>query len=324
MDIASPVSVQEVTLKPIEEFVTTTGTVNATQDVTLKSETSGYYRLEMNPKTSKPFALGDLVKKGQIIIDIDNPEQLNNIKIDSQELNLDISKREFEKQQSLYDKGGVTLRELKNAEKSYIDAKYSYDNAQIQLTKMKITAPFDGIITALPYYTNGIKIDSGAEMVHIMNYRDLTMEVQLPGRYLGAIKENQPVRVSNYTIQNKTFPGKITQVSPALDPTSRTFMSYIHIDNPDMLLRPGMFVKADVIVASKDSTVVIPKDIIMARGTRKIVFVVERNTAMERPIKTGLENPGEVEVSEGLKPSDRLVINGFETLRDRSKVKIIQ
>ncbi|MCE5250764.1 efflux RND transporter periplasmic adaptor subunit [bacterium] len=324
VDVASPVSVQEVTLKPIEEYITTTGTVKATQDVTLKAETSGYYKLAVNPRTKKPFSLGDLVKKDEIIINIENVEQENSIKIDSQVLSLDISKREYEKQQSLYDKGGVTLRELKDSEKSYIDSKYSYDNALIQLSKLKIIAPFDGYITDLPYYTPGVKIDSGTEMVHIMDYRKLNMDVQLPGRFLDQIKNGQPVRVSNYTIPDKVFQGAISEVSPAIDSESRTFKAYININNEVLLLRPGMFVKAEVVVARNDSTIVIPKNIILSRGNRKVVFAVESSTAVERVITTGLENPEEVEVTQGIKSGERIVVEGFETLRNRAKVKIIQ
>ena len=323
-DIASPVSVEEIAYKPIEEFITSTGTVKATQNVILKSETSGNYRLAINPKTSKLFALGDFVKQEQVIIYLDNIEQENTIKIESQKLNLDISKREHEKQLSLYDKGGVTLSELRNAEKANIDAQYNYDNALIQLSKLKITTPFDGIITDLPYYTQGVKVDAGTIMVQLMDYKKLNMEVQLPSRFLGQIKEGQPVRVTNYTIPDKILHGAITQVSPALDSESRTFKASTDIDNPDLLLRPGMFVKTEIIVASKDSTIVIPKDIITKRRNREIVYVVESGTAIERSISTGLENPDEVEVIEGLKTDERLVVEGFETLRNRAKVKIVR
>ena len=323
-DIASPVSIDEITYKSIEEFITSTGTVNATQNVLLKSETAGYYRLAINSKTSKTFALSNFVKKGQIIIFMDNPEQENTIKIESQKLNLDISKREHEKQESLYEKGGVTLRALKDAERAYIDAQYNYNRSLIQLSKLNITAPLDGIITDLPYYTQGIKVEAGSEMVHLMDYKKLNMEIQLPGRYLGQIEENQPVRITNYTLPDKVLNGTINQVSPALDSESRTFKAFIDIDNPDLLLRPGMFVKTEIIVASKDSTIVISKDIITERRNREIVYVVERGTAIERSITTGLENPQEIEVTEGLKTEERLIVTGFETLRNRSKVKIVR
>ncbi|MFC1650202.1 efflux RND transporter periplasmic adaptor subunit [Candidatus Latescibacterota bacterium] len=323
-DIALPVSVEEIVLKPIEEFITTTGTVNATQNIEMRSETVGFYRLAINPKTSKPFALGDAVTEGQVIIYLDNPEQENSIRFDSLELEVEISNSEYEKQKSLYDLGGVTLRELKNAEIASINSKYSYDNALIQLAKMKIVAPFDGIVVDLTYYTQGVKVDSGSDMVHIMDYNNLNMDINLPGKLLGQIKEDQPVRTMNYTISDKFLTGKIAHVSPVLDPETRTFKASVEIDNPELLLRPGMFVNTEVIVASNDSTIVIAKDLIIPRRNRKVVFVVEQGTAIERVVITGLENPEEIEVIEGLELNERLVIEGYETLRNRAKVTIVQ
>ncbi len=324
IEISVPVSVEEIKVKPIEEYLTTTGTVNAIKDVMLKSETSGFYRLATNTKTKRSFALGDFVQKDQVIIYLDNPELENNTKIESQKLNLEISKQEFEKQQSLYEKGGVTFRELKNSEKMYMDAKYTYDNALIQLSKLKVTAPFDGVVVDLPYYTPGIKVEANFIMAEIMDYRKLYMEVNLPGKELDRIEVNQPVRVMNYTLPDDTLEGKITQVSPALNPETRSFKASLDIDNPEWLLRPGMFVKADIVVDSKDSVIVIPKDIILSKRRGKTVYIVERGAAQERAISTGLENPEFVEVTEGLKKNERLVVKGFETLRHRSKVKIIR
>ncbi len=142
LDISIPVSVQEVKAGPIEQFVTTTATVNAIKNTILYSELEGTYRLGKNPRSQKRFSVGDDVRTNEVIIYLDNPEYENNIKIESQKLNLEISKREFEKQKSLYEKGGVTLRELINAERVFIEADYTYKNAEIQLQKMKIKAPF--------------------------------------------------------------------------------------------------------------------------------------------------------------------------------------
>lgn len=322
--IEVPVSVKEIELGPIEEYVTVTGTVDAVKDYIVKSESAGDYRLNDNPKTKRPFVLGDLVKKDQVIIFLDNPEQENSIRIESQQLNLDIAKSEYEKQQSLYDKGGVTLRELKNAEKSYIDAKYTYENAEMQLAKLKVIAPFDGVIVDLPYYTRGVRISSGTEMVRLMDYAHLVMEVSVPGKLLGNVTVGQPIRVSNYTVPDKLLTGKITQVSPAIDSETRTFKAKAEIDNSELVLRPGMFVKADIIVAKRDSAIVVDKDIILSRRNRKTVFVIDRGFARERAITQGIENPDAVEVVEGLAKGERIVIGGYETLSDGSRVKIVQ
>lgn len=321
--IAVPVSVEEVGYKPIEEFATTTGTVTAIQNVVLTAETDGFYRLGKDASGRK-YVLGSKVTKGDVIIFLDNPELENTTKIDAIILNLDISKREFEKQQSLYEKGGVTLRELKAAEQSFIEAQYNYENAMIQLEKLKIVAPFDAVIVDLPYYTQGNKMQVGAEMVELMNYSTLRTEVNLPAKEMARIDVGQDVRVMNYTVPDDTLWGKIDQVAPAIDADTRSFKASMEINNSKLLLRPGMFAKIEVIVAKKDSAIVIPKEIILASGHGKRVFVVERGSADERRIQTGIENPEFVEVLKGLEKDERLIIKGFETLRDHSKVKIVR
>ncbi len=85
-----------------------------------------------------------------------------------------------------------------------------------------------------------------------------------------------------------------------------------------------MFVKLETIVASQDSALVIPQDVILSKRRGKTVFIIEKNAAQKRVISTGLENEQMVEVLSGLKVGERLVIKGFETLRNRSKVKIVR
>ena len=116
----------------------------------------------------------------------------------------------------------------------------------------------------------------------------------------------------------------MAQVSPAIDEGTRTFKALVTIDNPDWTLRPGMFVKTEIIVAREDSALVIPKDVILSKQRGKTVFVVNKGAAEERLIEIGLENPRQVQVIRGLEANERLVIKGFETLRHQSKVKIVR
>lgn len=323
-DIAVPVSIEDIKYKSIEEFITTNGTVLPTKEVDLVSEMAGKYKLLNNPRTGRAWALGDIVNAGDEIVSIEDQEYVNNVQIKSKELNLDISKDEFEKIQHLFEIGGETERTLKNAEQTYINAEYTLENAKLQLAKMKVIAPFKGAIVDLPYYTNGNKIQSGAAMLSLMDYKKLFMEIQLPEKNLAKIRVNQKVRILNYTMPDDTLWGTISQMSPAVNPDTRNFKGIITINNPDLRLRPGSYIKAEIVTNRKDSTIVVSKDIIVSRQRGKSVFIVDQNTAYERGIKTGLENPNEVEVIEGLELNNRIVTEGFETLGNRSKVKIIR
>jgi len=323
-DVAVPVSVEDIKLKSIEQFITTNGTVLATQEVLLKAEMSGKYKLMKNPRTGRTWKLGDRVRAGDVIISLEDQEYVNGIQIKSKEINLEISKDELAKLKSLKEKGGATEREVSNANQTFINAEYSLENAKLQLAKMKVTAPFNGVIVDLPYFTPDVKIDNGAELATIMDYDKLYMDFQLPEKNIAELAVNQEVRILNYTLPDDTLSGQISQLSPAINPETRNFKGTFTISNPDLKLRPGSYVKAEIVTMKKDSVIVISKDLIMSRQRGKSVFVVDNSTANERRITTGLENPQEIEIVSGLKVNDRIVVEGFETLGNRSKVKIIR
>jgi RND family efflux transporter MFP subunit len=323
-DISIQVSAEEVKINSIEKYISTTGTVNPVKTVELKSEIAGKYHLQINPKTGKKYALGDYVSEGIDVVVLEDKEYENNIKIKSQELQLQISKQTFEKQQSLYKKGGVTLSDLKRAEIEYINAQYAYDDAKYRLDKLKVKAPFTGIITNLNYYTEKTRIPASSPVLSMMDYSKMHMEVNLAEKNLRDVRKGQLVNIVNYTIPGDTLKGRLAQMSPAIDAETRSFKAIINIDNSKLLLRPGMFAKGDIIVAKVDSAIVIPKNVVLAKQAGNTVFVVKKGFAEERVIQFGLENPTEVEVLTGLEKKDQLIIKGFETLRNRSRIKVVK
>jgi membrane fusion protein, multidrug efflux system len=323
-DVEIPVSVEDIRLKPIEEFVNTTGTAFPKGEIELKSRIAATYFLEKNPSTGRFWQMGDKISAGAVIARLEDREYVLSVKLENTQLNLELSESELKKQESLYEKGGVTLKELKTASIEYETAKSNLENAKLQMEKMKITAPFDGVIVDLTYHTQGTQIESGAAIAKIMDYATMYMEVQLPEKYISVIRPTQEVRLTNYTIPEDTIIGQVSQLSPAIDADTRTFKGNIQINNSKYLLRPGMFVKADIVTNHKDSVIVIPKSIILSRQRGKTVFVIDRGVAAERIIETGMENLTDVQVTRGLAKNERIVTSGFETLSNKSKVKIVK
>ena len=237
---------------------------------------------------------------------------------------MQIAEKEWEGQKSLLERGGATEKDVNNAENSYINAKLALENAYITLEKMNIKAPFKGVIVSLPYFTPNVEAASGSTMVSIMDYSKMYVETQFPENTLEKLAVGQNVHITNYNIKQDTLKGVLTQLSPAISEDTRTFAGYIEISNPDLKLRPGMFAKADVITASKDSVLCIPKDIIKNRRGGKFVYTVVRNNAEEKVIQTGISDDKYIEVTQGLKAEDKIVVKGYEWLRNRSKVKVMK
>ncbi len=323
-DISMPVSVMEVKPSGIKNYIEVNGNVAPLKKAELKTEVSGLYQIQMNPRTNRAYKLGDYAEAGKILVKLIDKEFENNLKMESLRLNLEVSKQTYDKQKSLYDKGGVTLSDLKRAEIEYINAKYSFEDAAIRLEKLNIRVPFPGIIVELPYHTPGVRVDAGAAIATMMDYSNLIMEVDFPEKDLANLRTGQKVQVTNYTLPDDTLTAQISQLSPAVSPDTRSFKGLITVKNPDLLLRPGMFAKANVIISNVDSTVVLSKDIILTKERGHTVFVVEKGLVHERIVSFGLENPDEVQITSGLEIGESVVIKGFETLRDNAKIKVVK
>ena len=323
-EVATPVTVEDVKTSSIEKIINTTGTLLSTKTTTLNTLMAGKYKLLINPKTRRPFALGDVVEAGQAIIEMDDAEFVLGIGLETQKLNLEIAEKNNQKQKSLYEKGGVTELDLRNSEVSYLNAKTSLEKANLQLAKMQVKAPFKGVITDLTYVTNGTQVSSGTSAVSLMDYSVMTIDVNLPEKYINEVKIDQPVKIMNYTLPDDTLHGVIKELSPAVSSETRTFKGVISVDNSALKLRPGMFAKADIVLDSHVGVIVIPKEIIVSNQRGKSVFVVDNGTAVEKRITIGFDTQTKAEVLTGLQVGDQMVTKGFETLRNRSKVKIVK
>ena len=309
-ETTTPVWLTEVGKRNIRELTTTTGTAKASKTAEIKSEITGKYELMNNPKTGRPYKLGDIVEAGAVIVKLNNKEHENSVSLQTKKMQVDI--------------GGATEKDVLNAESSYIQAQTALETANTELEKINIRAPFKGVIVTLPYFTPGIDVASGEIIVGMMDYSQMYMEIALPENAIEKVKVGQKVLVTNYNIKSDTLSGTVSQLSPAINEETRTFSGYIAINNPELKLRPGMFAKGEIITLQRDSVLFIPKEIVNARRGMRNVFTVEQNRAVEKYIKTGISDDRYTEVTEGLNEGDKIVIKGYEFLRNRGKVKIMK
>lgn len=321
-DVSVPVRVKDVKKKSIYNTLAINGTVSPEGSIELSTEAEGNYRLMINPATNKPFKMGDRVKKGQALVQLENKEYELSIRMEAKKLDLENARQEYEKQQSLYDKGGVTLRELQTSELGYLNAKYDFENAELQMKKLVVSAPFEGVIVNLPYFTPGVRVPSGTLVASVMNYSSLLLNAEFPEKFIATVTLGQAAFVTNYNLKDDTLMAVITELSPAINEATRTFKGVLEVKNPDLLMRPGMFVKAEIVVEKRDSAIVIDRDVIQNKRRGKVVFIVERNAAVEKPINTGIETDTEVEILSGLNTGEKLVVEGYEMLSNRTKVKV--
>lgn len=218
----------------------------------------------------------------------------------------------------------MTEKELELARRTALDARLNYETAQLKTDKLRLQAPIDGFIANLQANFEGTRVPIGFRLCTIMDYNATVVQVNLPNTDAEQVQIGQAVVVSNYALADQTFRGKVTTIDPTIDPQTRTFIATIEVTNDKLLLRPGMFVKADIIIENHPEAVVIPKTALQTRDNKPVTFIVQGASAEMREVSTGIETRDEIEILEGLTEGERLVVKGHETLRDKSKVRVTE
>ncbi len=318
-DLTVPVTVQPVGMGTIESLVTSTGTLRSVQEAIIVTEARGFLSLGILAEGRKPTE-GLAVQQGQVIARLKNEELMVGARLESRKLAVKNMRKTLDEKEVLVKRGLVTQIEVETARKDLVDAQSDYDDALVQIKKTKVTAPISGVLSEFTDATEKTLVDEGTQICRIVDYSQVLVDLQIPNSHIRHIELDQPVRVIDYSYPDEVFDGKISVVDPVVDPTTRTFRAVAVVDNPKGLLRPGMFVKAEIVVESHADVVLVPRELVLMRGNREVVFVEESARAQMREIETGLEDEKFVEVLKGVDEGERLITSNYETLRSRTRV----
>ena len=137
------------------------------------------------------------------------------------------------------------------------------------------------------------------------------LDFSVPENLLGRVKPGQDVNAISAAFRGRVFRGKVSLMDTRVDPVTRTVRLTAEFDNPDEALRPGMFLAVGLEVTTKDDAVVVPEEAVVSEGLRQIVFTVKDNKVERRVIRIGQRQGGKVEVVEGLRPGETIVVLGL-------------
>jgi membrane fusion protein, copper/silver efflux system len=183
-----------------------------------------------------------------------------------------------------------------------------------------ITSPEEGFIIARNV-SKGLRFDKGTELYRIADLSRVWILADLYEREADYVKPGQKVQVS-LLHQKRTIEATVSDVLPRFDPDSRTLKVRLEAENPDLALKPEMFVDVEYPV-SLPPAVLIPADALLDSGLRQTVFIDRGNGYFEpRQVKTGRHIGDQVEIVEGLVPGDRIVSSGTFLLDSESRMKM--
>lgn len=301
------VSVEQVHVREVPQIATYTSTVQAYVKNNIAPQMTGRI-------TKINAEIGDFVKKGQILAEIDKAQLLQ------AQLQLQNKEVELQRLKSLYEAGGLSKSDLDAIELAYNVAKTQVDNL---MENTILRSPIDGVVTARNY-------DAGD--LYGMSAPIYTVEQIVPVKLLVGISESDytkvkkgdAIEITADAIPGKVFYGKVEKIYPTIDPATRTFTVEVVVDNKYKTLRPGMFARVAVNFGSNNNVVIPDVAVVKQQGSgERFVYVLnEDGTVTYQKVVLGRRMGTEYEVLEGLKDGARIVTGGQIRLKDGVKVTV--
>jgi len=187
-----------------------------------------------------------------------------------------------------------------------------------------IKAPIGGVVYERQIEPGEIASPGGDPLLRIADLNSVYFEATVPGRLAPRVQAGQSVRVSFRGNGEQVSEGSVLMLVPVASPASRDFLARIRVTRVQGISRPGLYAEGQIVVTQRERVPIIPKDAVIEREGRPVVFVVVSDTARARAIKVGLTDAARAEVVSGLRPGEQVVIEGASMLSDGNKVMVQQ
>lgn len=213
-------------------------------------------------------------------------------------------------------------QELKSAAGQLTSAKGKYEGATAQLSYSEIRSPIDGVVTDRPLYA-GEMAASGTPLITVMDTSQVIARAHIPQEQAQILKVGDSAIIT-VPGEDKTIEGKVTVVSPALDPNSTTVEVWVQAKNPAGRMKPGSNVQLSMLSQSIPDALVVPASALLTspEGNTTVMLVGNDGRAHQQAVKTGVKQGDDVQIVDGLKEGQKVVTAGAYGLPDNTKITI--
>jgi RND family efflux transporter MFP subunit len=305
----------------LERSLPVTGTLTPFTEATVKAKVAGEL-------VAVPVREGESVKQGQVLARIDLTEV--QAKVAAREADVQAAKAQLvwaEKnrgqQKALLEKGFISQSAFDNVQSSHDVAAAKLRAAEAELVVARkslgdavLVAPFSGIVSQR-HAQPGERVALDARVVSIVDLSRLQLEATVPPAAIGQVKVGQSMGFKVEGFGERAFAGRIERINPSALAGSRSISVYAVIDNPEGLLRGGMFAQGALTLARVDNALAVPASAVREEIGQTFVYAIEDNRVKRKNVKVGAADAeGRVQVLEGLAAGDRIVRVNLGSLRE--------
>jgi membrane fusion protein (multidrug efflux system) len=263
---------------------------------------------------------GERVKAGQVLARLET-ERLR-LEVARAKATLDQLEQDFRRNESVFERKLVSREVYERAKFELEGARAAYDLARLALEEAEIKAPFDGVIS-LRHIKVGNTIQPGSPAFRVTRMDQLEAQIFVPERDIHKLAAKQPATLVVDAWPDKRFAGQILRVNPVVDAATGTVKVTVAMAPEQPELRPGMFGRVEIVYDRRSDALLVPKDAVLTEDAQHSVFVVADGRARRRPIRVGYSDADHYEVIDGLAAGEELVVTGQTSLRDDSKVEVV-
>ena len=265
--------------------------------------------------------------------------------------NLELAEADLKRAQELHEKNFIARQQLDEVRTKYNVAKANYDLAQnsirqrtwendialaeaqvnqakatlelnkAQLANLIILSPMNGGITKR-FVDPGTMVKDTTPILTLMDLAEMKMVVNVIEKEFIHLQKGQAVKITVTAFPDRVFSGRIEIITPALELQSRTAEIQISIPNPGLVLKPGMFGRAEVLLRSNPQAVLVPIQSLMTEGGQDWLYVLKDDKVARRSVRKGAVRDTVVEILQGVVPGERVITAGQTALKDGAKVRL--
>jgi membrane fusion protein (multidrug efflux system) len=266
---------------------------------------------------------GDHVKQGQLIARLENEDY--RIALNSAKAAYALAKADYDRNKTLRKKGISTQANLDEQQSKLSQSKAAVENAELALSRCRITAPISGIISELNgevgMVVNQMMPQPIAEILQIDRVKAV---VAIPEADVNAVRQLKQVGVEIRSLDNALFQAQVHFLAPAPQTPAHAYRLELALDNPDEKILPGMFLQANIVKQSKEDIVAIPLYTVISRNDEHFVYVVADGIARKRPVETGFTEGWQILIRSGLNLGEKVIIQGHRTVEDGQKIRVVK
>ncbi|WP_280150450.1 efflux RND transporter periplasmic adaptor subunit [Piscinibacter sp. XHJ-5] len=315
------VEVARAESRSLLDDATAVGSLRSRQGIMLRPEVAGRI-------VKLGFVDGQPVRRGQLLVQLD--DQLQAAELRQAEAQVGIAQANYQRNKDLVAQNFVSQRVLDESSAGLEVAQAQAALARTRVSRMKITAPFDGIV-GIRNVSLGDYVKDGADLVGLEDISSVFVDFRMPERFLTRVRPQQRADVTLDALPGKSMQATIEAVDPQLDANGRSLLVRARLDNQAGLLRPGMFARVRVVFARRDNAIVVPEEALVPQGNKQ--FVVKVLPSPKGPVSqrievaAGARQEGKVEVQgTGIAAGDTVVTAGQAQLMrgDQQPLRLIE